>query len=580
MKRILFLGVSILLTSAINAQVIFSGVSPASIAGNYELTYGEPTSGWGSDDLMDPANAVLGELALYDDANNYGCLSASNPGDLAGKIAVLYRGDCEFGLKGLNAEQAGAIACVIINNEPGGPIPMAAGASGELINSIPVVMISDVDGAALVAAMDNEPVTVFIGNKAGYYEYDLGIKASEILRPVSSSIPLALVENGGEFPIEIETTVYNYGSEDQADVTLQAIIVRNGDTLYNETSPVTSIASGDFAVLGLSTYNPTDWIVGDYTLKYIVHSSATDEYEHDNEIETPFKISSSVFTYASYNEDGELNSTGGSQPAEPGNLFSQCIYFRDQNASRLALHEMSFSAMKANDNENPSIEGEEFFLRIVKWNDNFVDMNDVPNPIGSYEELVLQSYTMETDASGEVVTAPFDVENQIVLEDNQRYLFCVTTYNGEIFLGTDGAMTYAGNHDHYLQPLFPIEIGSGSFRPYGFSDDGVIFGETVPSIAVSFIDPASVSLQAQEKAIRMNAYPNPASDALVVDFNKNEVSKVELVSIAGQLIESQNVSSNVQKTTFDVSNVENGVYIVKVTLNNDLTHTMRVVVSR
>src|SRR5690554_4890320 len=526
MKRILFLGVSILLATASNAQVIFSGISPASIAGNYELTYGEPTSGWGSDDLMDPANSVLGELALYDDANNYGCLSASNPGDLAGKIAVLYRGDCEFGLKGLNAEQAGAIACVIINNEPGGPIPMAAGASGELINSIPVVMISDVDGAALVAAMDNEPVTVFIGNKAGYYEYDLGIKASEILRPVSSSIPLALVENGGEFPIEILATVYNYGSEDQTGVSLQAIIESNGVELYNETSSDVDLASGESMDLSLPTYNPTDWIVGDYTLKYIVHSSATDEYEYDNEIETPFKISSSVFTYASYNEDGELNSSGGVQPREPGNLFSQCIYFRDQNASRLALHEMSFSAMK-NDNENPSIEGEEFFLRIVKWNDNFVDMNDVPNPIGSYEELVLQSYMMETDASGEVVTVPFDVENQIVLEDNQRYLFCVTTYNGEIFLGTDGAMTYAGNHDHYLQPLFPIEIGSGSFRPYGFTD-GVIFGETVPSIAVSFIDPASVSIKAQEKAIQMKAYPNPASDALVVDFNKNEVSKVEL----------------------------------------------------
>lgn len=579
MKRILFLGVSILLATASNAQVIFSGVSPASIAGNYELTYGEPNSGWGSDDLMDPANSVLGELALYDDANNYGCLSASNPGDLAGKIAVLYRGDCEFGLKGLNAEQAGAIACVIINNEPGGPIPMAAGASGELINSIPVVMISDVDGAALVTAMDNEPVTVFIGNKEGYYEYDLGMKEGEILRPVSSSIPLALVENGGEFPIEILATVYNYGSEDQTGVSLQAIIESNGVELYNETSSDVDLASGESMDLSLPTYNPTDWTVGEYSLKYIINSPATDDYNHDNEIVTTFRISSSVFTYASYNEDGELNSTGGSQPAEPGNLFSQCIYFRDQNASRLALHEMSFSAIKASDNENPSIEGEEFFLRIVKWNDNFVDMNDVPNPIGSYEELVLQSYTMETDASGEVVTAPFDVENQIVLEDNQRYLFCVTTYNGEIFLGTDGAMTYAGNHDHYLQPLFPIEIGSGSFRPYGFSD-GVIFGETVPSIAVSFIDPASVSIKAQEKAIQMKAYPNPASDALVVDFNKNEVSKVELVSIAGQLIESQNVSSNVQKTTFDVSNVENGVYIVKVTLNNDLTHTMRVVVSR
>lgn len=576
MKRILFLGVSILLATASNAQVIFSGVSPASIAGNYELTYGEPTSGWGSDDLMDPANSVLGELALYDDANNYGCLSASNPGDLAGKIAVLYRGDCEFGLKGLNAEQAGAIACVIINNIPGSPIPMAPGTNGALINSIPVVMISDVDGAALVAAMDNEPVTVFIGNKEGYYEYDLGMKEGEILRPRVSSIPVALVENGGEFPIEILATVYNYGSEDQTGVSLQAIIESNGVELYNETSSDVDLASGESMDLSLPTYNPTDWTVGEYSLKYIINSPATDDYNHDNEIVTTFRISPSVLTYASYNDNDSLNVSGGIRPADAASTFSQCIYFSDPNASRLAVHQMSFAAMKGSASTNPSMEGEEFFLKVIGWYDNFTDLNDAPDPISAYSELALQNFVLDTDASGEIVTATFDADNQVILEDNEHYLFCVTTFNEEVYIGSDPKMNYSGNLNYFLQPLFPIEIGAGSYRPVGFSP----VGETVPSIAVSFIDPASVSIKAQEKAIQMKAYPNPASDALVVDFNKNEVSKVELVSIAGQLIESQNVSSNVQKTTFDVSNVENGVYIVKVTLNNDLTHTMRVVVSR
>jgi hypothetical protein len=39
--------------------------------------------------------------------------------DVNGKIAVLYRGDCQFGVKAKNAQDAGAIAVIIINNVPG-----------------------------------------------------------------------------------------------------------------------------------------------------------------------------------------------------------------------------------------------------------------------------------------------------------------------------------------------------------------------------------------------------------------------------------------------------------------------------
>jgi len=77
----------------------------------------------------------------------------------------------------------------------------------------------------------------------------------------------------------------------------------------------------------------------------------------------------------------------------------------------------------------------------------------------------------------------------------------------------------------------------------------------------------------------MNAYPSPASDILNVDFNNNEVNKVELVNMMGQTVVSQNVTNTSETAKMNVAGVENGVYIVKVYLDNNMTHTMQVVVN-
>src|SRR5690554_7991651 len=124
-----------------------------------------------------------------------------------------------------------------------------------------------------------------------------------------------------------------------------------------------------------------------------------------------------------------------------------------------------------------------------------------------------------------------------------------------------------------MQPLFPIEAGAGNFNPNGFGP------ESVPGISVSFISSAQVSLKEEQLAINMNAYPSPASDVLNVDFKQNEVSKVELVNIMGQTVATQNVTNSAEKITMDVAGVDNGVYIVKVYLTNNMTHTMQVVVN-
>ena len=57
---------------------------------------------------------------------------------MSGSIALIERGECEFGLKALNAENSGAVAVIIYNNNNSGqPLYMAAGTNGSNL-TIPV----------------------------------------------------------------------------------------------------------------------------------------------------------------------------------------------------------------------------------------------------------------------------------------------------------------------------------------------------------------------------------------------------------------------------------------------------------
>ena len=91
-----------------------------------------------------PVPGVTARVVLASDSTDVHsdlCEDVTNAAELEGNIAMIDRGDCQFGVKMLKAERAGAIAVIMCNNEGGNPIEMAPGTDGAQV-TIPGVMIT------------------------------------------------------------------------------------------------------------------------------------------------------------------------------------------------------------------------------------------------------------------------------------------------------------------------------------------------------------------------------------------------------------------------------------------------------
>lgn len=125
-------------------------VNGGSVAG----VYAGLVSGFGPQTTAD----VTADFAIVDDGSanpTFGCSALVNPTEINGKIAVIVRGECTFVNKVQYAQDAGAVAVVVVNSFAGAPIVM--GGTSTTIN-IPAIMISHADGQLIMDAIQSETV--------------------------------------------------------------------------------------------------------------------------------------------------------------------------------------------------------------------------------------------------------------------------------------------------------------------------------------------------------------------------------------------------------------------------------------
>ena len=558
-----------------NSQVIFSVEEPASIAGGYELTYA-PNTDWGVPDMLITANAVLDTVVLANDltptADSLMCDVAA-VGSLNGKIAMLYRGDCEFGVKALNAQNAGAIAVIIINNISGSPVGMGGGAQG-LNVTIPVVMVSDVTGALIKEKLLNgETVVAFIGNKENYYVNDIGTASKYIRVSENQAIPSVLAVNSTEFPVNLGLYVFNYGSALQTGSTVNAEITYNGTSIYNETSNsfdfVAATPTEDSVWVDFPAFSSAAFSGGEYAITYTLTPTVTDDYPTDNVITTKFVLTDDMISLARLDANGLPTIDQGSKPSTQTGSFTTCIHFRNANASRVGAQGIYFGVLK--NAVDGDVIGEEILVQGYQWNDQFVDINDAAFGFTALDEKGSGSYTFDADLQDTILYQAFDTP--FLLEDNARYLFCATTSATTIFMAYDTQTKYEQNQVLSLQPVGPI-ADAGTFS-IGFT------GDPVPAIGVKTFPAAEAGIL-ETNTVEASVYPNPAKDQVIVSIKGYTGDAVMTVTdLAGKTVMNSTVSTDANgKVKVNTAELNNGMYMINLQMADGTVSKVNVVINK
>ena len=155
--------------------------SPGNIAGDYAA--GPAAFGAELDEI-----GITGDLELVSDGSgspSEGC--GALQGFTPGRIAVIDRGSCEFGDKVLNAENAGAIAAIVVNNQGDDVISMGPGVNGGQV-TISSIFIGQSDGAAIKAELPNVNASMTKVGVDRDSDFDNGVIAHEYGHGVSNRL--------------------------------------------------------------------------------------------------------------------------------------------------------------------------------------------------------------------------------------------------------------------------------------------------------------------------------------------------------------------------------------------------------
>ncbi len=563
-KQLLILFAAITTSVGVNAQVIFDVRTPANLAGNYNMSLA--TTGWGSPDMNDAANAVTQPLAYYK-GDTTACAAPSNAAELNGKIVVLWRGGCEFGSKAKRAQEAGAKAVIIINHS-GEPVGMGAGADGTSV-TIPVIMISTGDGLKLRSEILAGNVTGFIGTKVGLYPNDLGYKQDLILYAPVGSKPLALSGTAGDFVVEPGMWVYNFGSANQTGASVVTTITKNGSSVYSETQGNLTLASGDSVYLEFPQFKPAFTEAAEYTMTYSINTTGSEGYPADNIKKSQFNITNGTFSYAPIDGSTGLPKSTVFTQSSGAAPTKYCINFRDPKADQLSLAGMSF-ALSGN-SANYDLTDNFVELEVFEWNDVFDSTANAA--FLKLNSVAFFDYSYTTNATQKTIFVPY-VDDPVKFKANQRYLACVTVQNDSINIGFYNSIDYSGNMSVYGQPIAPAKDGATWFS-------GGFGGEITASIGLHFSNPTGIN-DVTTIDSEVVPFPTPSNQYVTIPFKAGDATTAEIkvMDLNGRLVSTVDGKVEEGKLKVNTTQLSNGSYIFNVTLNTGKSSAFRIIVNR
>ncbi|MBS1772646.1 MAG: T9SS type A sorting domain-containing protein [Bacteroidetes bacterium] len=554
--------------------------APSSLAGVKAFTYSSNTAmtgPWGR--ALDSVWLNVEVVKAAPDITACGTINT-----VSGKWVIIMRGDCEFGLKALNAQNKGAKGVIIVNQHAGeGPVGMGAGASGSSV-TIPVLMVSNIDGLAMLAALNNGQQLFISLAKWGFGNAnDLALVPTSTACGPYGAVPLSQFASGSPAAYRYYTGAYvaNTGTHKATNV-----MVKNNITF----TPVGGSAASVYTDSSIATgnFNPTDSIIevfsprttsfsptqlGTYTLNYSVSSDSTDQHPTDNTLTNTVDITANVFC------KGRIDPVTQNPKASvfyrlnnntSGFIWGPLIYVNKGNYKadfvKLAVYD--------GDTSKHSLNGNTLAVRIMKWVDG---SNSQPlDGIIEEKELTLKSIAgralTNADSNQQMMNLYcFDatgISGQFVTEDDSWYWLAVELpYTSNLWsLGCDGESNYfnrtkAGQDfattkfSDYASPMYSnsydafiqttdsvrmIAFGAAGNRNASIADsaDFTQSRGSVPAVAL-FVSPFNVGVNTAKPAGEISLYPNPATEVVNAKIslaNNTSVASIKVIDALGRTV--------------------------------------------
>jgi hypothetical protein len=595
MKKILLsLGV-VLATASLNAQVIFRVEAPASIEGSKNFTSNGDGSSWGLTTLVGTA-PVIDTVVLANDGtpgvNAQGFPSYAGgcaplpPGSLAGKIAMVYRydgasatgapGNCGFGVKALNCQNAGAIAVIIVNREFG-TIAMNGGTEGATV-TIPVTFVSNEVGEEIYDAIQaGDDVVAFIGDKTGYFQDDISIFENRSTRPNFGSKPSFLTDDAAE-AIDMKGFAFNYGQNDQVGVTVTTTVTRGATTVYTETTTPFALLSGDSAAFEFTPLPQTLYnTIGDYNITYTTAiAGVTDEFTGDNTAVHNFDISTDLWSLARLTAVDTVAADNYFRPATlPSTSFQTCKVIQgEDNASPYAITSVIHGGVTkaVADSIAYQISGLEARWTLSEWDAGDYTITGAAGAISLGSEVASggfffdNSYVQESQFEMIVETPS---TGSYTIEPGQNYLLCFVVPDVRIFSAFSSEDYYdenGANDDLVRVPL----LSDATWSVPGFG--------IAPSIALK-VEEYSLSI-GESVNLDATVYPNPATDKIRIQLPVSGDATMTINDMSGRFISTEAVQVENGFLKSSVSTLSEGSYLYTITFENGAVSRFNVVVTK
>ncbi len=472
--------------------------------------------------------------------------------DLTGKVALIRRGDCEFGLKSKRAEEAGAIAVIILNRlyipDGGGFISMGAGALGASV-TIPAIFMTREDGDLFTDKLDNgESLTATFeirsfGGPRTAYAYQT---PQEAIKPLSDvGVTFINIDNGAVIPsltVSAEFTDPN-GQVSTLTETLTDVQPLSVNTVVFADS-YTPSAVGTYEVTFKNSVSPDEieqsFVISDD------HTFALDNGDLIPNTNGTLELDSASFVNAGFRFDiGNVYRTG------PTPVTATHVTFVLGNHTELYTGTPSSDVMYINIyNADPDGNGTIPYPASLS---SYAGLNENGGPlipIASAEYVI-----SDTDEDFQFTT--IELPNPVTLAANKMYLVTVE-YNG----------LEAGSG---IPPKFAF---GGDTRPGGevgsmiFDDSLRTDGFGVNYFLRLHLDGFATSTDNPLDDRKVSVSPVPAANTVNLELDLDHVAsevEVRILDFTGRIVSTRTLE-NVQKGRygFNVSQMANGTYFMSI----------------